>query len=158
MGKTIQMFDGVDVTLEVSHYVSDPMVMAITTYDAFDGTPYAVLTANLGNDIGNGSFMQYGASFANSGYGVDMVDEIVNAGLGKPYTRFGEPVVGYSGYNEYTLIEFDMDKLAELDPKGVAEYRDAWARGLADAQQARSASFGQDYATGVSAGDDGLGF
>lgn len=33
------------------------------------------------------------------------------------------PEEGYSGYGRYSKVAFDLERLAELDPKGVGEYR-----------------------------------
>ena len=134
--KTVNLM-GHELTLRVGNYVTHPMAMSIQLFE--DGEPYATPTVNLGvNDIGNGSFIQCGSSFVNdNGYMKGIVDEMVSAGLGEPYMRFGEPVVGCSGFNEYPLFSFNMTKLEELDPEGVDAYRDTWAKGLAEAQKER---------------------
>lgn len=130
-----------DLDMHVSYYPSHPMVMAVTFTDAEDGMPFGAASVNLGNDIGNGSYMQYGSTFIDENNMPGIAQAMQEAGLCEPYTRFGEPVMGQSGWCEYPLMTFDMDKLYEIDPLGVDMYKDAWTKGLAHEQRLAQAQY-----------------
>ena len=144
--------DGHDLDVKVGNYLDNPMAMSIQLSD--EGEPYAHISLNLGNDIGNGSFVQHGSTFIDTSNYPWAADVLEEAGLAEPYTRFGEPVVMYSGFCAYPLMQFHLAELAEYDPEGVEKYTETWAQGLHDEQERLSHErtpwwVGDDY------GDDG---
>lgn len=124
--------DGHDLDVKVGNYLDNPMAMSIQLSD--EGEPYATLSLNLGNDIGNGSFVQHGSTFIDTSNYPWAADVLEEAGLAEPYMRFGEPVVMYSGFCAYPLMKFHLAELAEYDPSGVERYTETWAQGLQEEQ------------------------
>ena len=144
--------------LHVSHYQGSKnaergfkdydgkMCMAVYLTDAVEKDPVTTLTVNLGNDIGNGSFMQPFCAFIDMNNNPGAEAFLKENNLAKPYTRFGSPVMGYSGYCEYPLYQFDRDKLMELDPEGTKEYETAYSRAMpAKQQEMMKDLFGEDF-------------
>lgn len=119
--------------LKVGQYVSDPVCMAVDLFDASDGSPYMHATVNLGPDIGNGVIMPKACAFLYTSYGVDIAETFVESGLAKPYVRFGEQVVGCSGFQEYGLYQFDTEMLRNFDPEGYTHYEESYDKAFSTA-------------------------
>lgn len=114
-----------DVTLKIETY-SKGLPIRIQLY--CDEGPFATLTTNLDNDSGNGSIMSPFCGWVDVNNNPEAEDFIRNYSLGEPYTRFGEPVLAFSGYCCYPLYQFDKQKLMELDPKGTAAYEENYKK------------------------------
>lgn len=111
------------------------MCMALYLTDSVEKDPITTVTVNLGNDIGNGSFMQPFCAFIDTNNNPNVEEFLEENDLAHPYTRFGSPVMGYSGYCEYPLYKFNKNKLMELDPEGTKEYEKGYSRAMPVKQQ-----------------------
>lgn len=133
--KTINI-EGYDVSLHVNTYVSNKTVMALTATDVKTGEPFACLSVNLGDDIGNGSRMQYGSTFLDTNNCPGVCKALEDAGIAQPYMRFGSPVTKPSGFCEYPLYEFDMNKLSEYVPQSELDtYKDTYVKAFSAPRQ-----------------------
>ena len=137
-----------ELPIHVANYTETPMCMALKL-STKNGMPYTTLSVNLGNDIGNDSFMQRYCAFVDTNNFPDAAEFIEENGLGEPYTRFGSPVIAQSGWCEYPLYQFNEAKLNELDPEGCKQYDERWQKGLIDEmnklQSGSSSDYGSDY-------------
>lgn len=80
--------------------------------------PFTDLTVNLGNKLKPNE--AYVKTF-NENEG--LLDFILNNQLGTLL-----PEKGYSGFNEYLKIAFDMERLKEFDPHGVKEHMESYIK------------------------------
>jgi len=92
--------------------------------------PLALLTVNLGNCAGNGSVVMPYCGWLDVNNAPTAESFVERYGIGTPYTRFGCPVIGYSGFCRYPYFQFSKEKLMELDPEGCRKYEEAYDRGL----------------------------
>ena len=118
---TIEM-NGESCFLNVSHYVNNPMVMSVQLITD-SGEPYCVPTVNLGNSIGNDSYMQPFAAFMDVNNCPDVIRKFEDIGLIEPYVRAGE----YS---------FSRSMLEHFDKDGTDAYIQKYSRQLAAEQAA----------------------
>lgn len=102
------------VSLEVSRYNNnDRLYVGMTSYTAGYPEPFADITVNIVEYLLNPN-----EAFINGDIGQDVINLIEENELGKllPYTV-------QSGYGKYNAVAFDLDKLAEFDPDGIAEFK-----------------------------------
>ena len=134
-------YNGTNCDVKVFWYQSDPTNMAIQLTDHDTKEPYAVPTVNLGPMIGNETIMPNDCAFidTNNMPGFDKV--LIERGLAEPYTRWGQPVIGQSGFCQYPLLQFNMDKLKEYDQEGVEKFQDQYWDSFS---KARDNIFGKD--------------
>ncbi|MBO4834612.1 MAG: DUF4313 domain-containing protein [Lachnospiraceae bacterium] len=140
------LFGQTDVVLEVASYTYNPLSIAILLKDAEDRTPYTTATVNIGKYTGNGSVLGPYCAFLDTNNNPTLEEFLIRNHLAKPYTRFGEPVYGASGFVEYPLYEFDPELLRQIDPEGCAQYEQEYEKELRAYQaDADLASYGLDY-------------
>lgn len=134
---TVTIGSGYKCHVNVGNYVSDKLAMYIQLVvaedneelDTFKGEPYGVCSVNLGNYSSELSFVQLNSTYLDTNNWLEGdLENVCKALGGKPYIRFGFPVMGHSGFCEYPLYEFDSDKLKAFDSKGYAEYVEAWQK------------------------------
>lgn len=116
-------YHGEELTAKVSFYTANPVCMAFALFTQ-DHEPYCTATVFLDDTIGNDTIMPKGCAFIDTNNFPDMVETLFRAGIAEPYKRFGEPVIGYSGFCAYLLMQFNLEKLKELDPEGYRVYED----------------------------------
>lgn len=116
-----------DCYLRVCSYSYNPLCLAVRVENQEDG-PITTLTVNLGEDIGNDSIIRENQAFVDVNNNEMAADFLKKNGIAEPVTRFGEPVIGCSGWCEYPLYEFNTEVLKEADPAGWAEHMDAYLR------------------------------
>ena len=96
-----------EVWLSKCNYMNNNRI-AIQTYAESDGciVPWSVITTNIDSPISdeNCAFIDIN----NAGY--DIVDSLVDAGLGEPTGN-----VGFSGFCCYPEFKLDMNKLNEIN-------------------------------------------
>ena len=120
-------YEGYKVRLEITSYSSDPKVMALIAKDE-DGLEFTFFSVNLGSYTGESTFIRPNCTFidTNNNPGAEAFLKELGA---EPYRRFGEPVIGYSGFAQYPLYEFPDELLREIDADGyqkhLAEYMKA---------------------------------
>lgn len=138
-------FGKTDVVLEVASYTNNPLSIAILLKDAEDMTPFTTATVNIGRYTGNGSVLGPYCAFLDTNNNPTLEEFLIRNHIARPYTRFGEPVYGASGFMEYPLYEFDQELLRQLDPEGCARYEQEYEKGLREYQaEADLASYGMD--------------
>lgn len=93
-----------------------------------DNEPFATATFSLGNDSGCCTLVRPFRAWVDTNNNPEMEIFLTEHGFGKPCVRFGEPVLGMSGYCIYPYWEFDADRLKELDPDGCIRYADAYGK------------------------------
>lgn len=125
-------YNGTECWMEIGSYSTSPTVMAIQ-FMCSEG-PYTTATVNLGEDSGNNSVIPFGATFLDTNNNSDIVDFFKKEGLGEVYTRFGEEVTMQSGFCEYPLFQFNVNKLKEYDPKGFSKYESSYRANLEKAR------------------------
>lgn len=134
-----------DVFLEVASYTNNPLSIAILLKDAEDRAPFTTATVNIGKYTGNGSVLSPYCAYLDTNNNPTIEEFLIRNHLARPYTRFGEPVYGASGYMEYPLYEFDQELLKQIDPEGCAQYEQEYEKGLREYEaDADLASFGID--------------
>ena len=101
------------VSLEVSRYNNNRLYVGMTSYTSGYPEPFADITVNIVEYPLNPN-----EAFINGDISQDVINLIEENELGKllPYTV-------QSGYGKYNAIAFDLDKLAEFDPEGIAEFK-----------------------------------
>ena len=102
------------VSLEVSRYNNnDRLYVGMTSYTAGYPEPFADITVNIVEYP-----LEPNEAFINGDISQDAINFIIENKLGTllPYTV-------QSGYGRYFSIAFDLDKLAEFDPDGIAEFK-----------------------------------
>jgi len=118
-----------DCYLRVCSYSYNPLCLAVRVENQEDG-PITTLTVNLGEDIGNDSIIRENQAFVDVNNNETAAEFLAENGIAEPVTRFGEPVVGYSGWCAYPLYAFNPEILEEADPVGWAEhmklYQENW--------------------------------
>lgn len=101
------------VSLHVNRYMdNDRLYIGMWNYEEDYPEPFCDMTVNL-----PGYRLDYDHAFINGDLGSDLVEFITEQGLGIIC-----PEKGRSGYREYHLVKFNMEKLKEFDPKGVRNY------------------------------------
>ena len=114
-------YHGEELTVKVSFYTANPVCMAFALFTQ-EHEPYCTATVFLDDTIGNDTIMPKGCAFIDTNNLPDMEEMLIEAGIAEPYKRFGEPVMGYSGFCAYPLMQFNLEKLKELDPDGYRLY------------------------------------
>ena len=102
------------VSLEVSRYNNnDRLYVGMTSYTSGYPELFADITVNIVKYPLNPN-----EAFINGDISQDVINLIEENELGKllPYTV-------QSGYGKYNVVAFDLDKLAEFDPEGIAEFK-----------------------------------
>ena len=107
--------------INVGSYSYDPLCLYVRLDSPTEGS-IAPITVNLGHDIGNESLIRENQAFIDANNCPEAIAWLEENDLAKPVTRFGEPVIAYSGWCEYPLYEFDYAKLREFDPAGWDEH------------------------------------
>lgn len=111
--------------VKIEAFCSD-LPICIDFYD--EEGPAFRATVNIGSFAGNSSIVMKNCGWldTNNVPGIEMF--IQEHGLGEPYTRFGSPVIGHSGFCSYPLYKFDRAKLMELDAEGLERYEAHWEK------------------------------
>lgn len=102
------------VSLEVNSYsYGDRLYIGMTSYGEDGPEPFADMTVNI-----PAYSLEVNEAFICGDLSKDLLNFIKENKLGKvlPYTV-------PSGYGRYAAVAFDLDKLAELDPAGVAAFK-----------------------------------
>lgn len=102
--------------LKVGGYAQNPMAIAILLEREAE-EEMDVLTVNLRD-----AFVEPFTGFIDINNHPEAPELIEKAGIGKPYTKFGQPVFMQSGYCKFPLYQFDREKLEEIDSDGVKIY------------------------------------
>ncbi len=103
-----------DVTLRIDSYVQGYGLYI--GLDEEDGSPLTDLTVNLPD-----SQLKQGQAYINHEMSEDFLRFIEQNYLGTVL-----PQHGFSGYCSYKAVDFDLDRLAELDPDGMSAVRKLW--------------------------------
>lgn len=103
-----------DVTLRIDSYVQGHGLYI--GLDEEDGYPLADLTVNLPE-----SPLKQGQAYINHEMSEDFLRFIEQNHLGSVL-----PQHGFSGYCSYKAVDFDLDRLAKLDPDGMSAVRKLW--------------------------------
>lgn len=103
-----------DVTLRIDSYVQGHGLYI--GLDEEDGSLLADLTVNLPD-----SQLKQGQAYINHEMSEDFLRFIEQNHLGTVL-----PQHGFSGYCSYKAVDFDLDRLAELDPDGMSAVRKLW--------------------------------
>ena len=147
-GRGIYDMNGERVSFRIADYISDPMVMAISAYDADTGEPYCTMSVNFGNFYGDpysGSFIRNNCTFIDTN-NVYFAEDFLNNVGAKPYTKMGGEVRMQSGFCTYPLYEFPESLLEEMDKKGYEEHKERYNEALPKAQRdLMSSSFGNMF-------------
>lgn len=102
------------MAVEVSSYTQGSrLYVGLYSKDEDGLEPYTNLTVNLPYSPAG-----FGEGYINQNDSKNLLEFIERHQLGKVL-----PEKGYSGYCEFAKVAFDLDKLAELDPIGVEEYK-----------------------------------
>lgn len=130
--------------LKVSFYPSNPVSMALFSVKAgeMQGVATVNLQASMGPTIGNETVMPRSCAFLDTNNNPGIDEYLTEIGLGEVYTRWNfvrnrnEPVVGYSGFCEYPLFQFNEEALKKIDPQGfeeyIAQYKEAFDKARAE--------------------------
>lgn len=107
-------FDEEMVSLEVNSYsYGDRLYIGMTSYGEDGPEPFADVTVNIPEYP-----LKVNEAFICGDFSKDLLNFIKENKLGKvlPYTV-------PSGYDMYAVVSFDLDRLAEFDPAGVAAFK-----------------------------------
>lgn len=107
-------YSDTDVTLRIDSYVQGHGLYI--GLDEEDGSPLADLTVNLPD-----SQLKQGQAYINHEMSEDFLRFIEQNHLGTVL-----PQHGFSGYCSYKAVDFDLARLAELDPDGMGAVRKLW--------------------------------
>ena len=101
------------VSLEVSRYNNNRLYVGMMSYTSGYPELFADITVNIPQYQ-----LETNEAFVNSDLSDDIINFLIKNELGEltPYTI-------QSGYNIYYIVAFDLDKLAEFDPEGIAEFK-----------------------------------
>ena len=128
--KTLLPFHGsyfdTEVALRIDSYVQGHGLYI--GLDEEDGSPFADLTVNLPD-----SQLKQGQAYINHEMSEDFLRFIEQNHLGTVLAR-----LGFSGYCSYKTVDFDLDRLAELEPDGMSAVKKLWD------QQARQKTTSQE--------------
>lgn len=114
------------ISLHISRYqYGDRLYIGMTSHSEDGPEPFADMTVNLPQYS-----LEPNEAFINGDISKDALAFIKEQKLGKilPYTA-------QSGYGRYAVVAFDLDKLKEFDPNGVAKFKAA--HGIPEKQTAR---------------------
>ena len=102
------------VSLEVGHYNHNNRLY-VGTISYSEGYPelFADITVNIPQYR-----LEINEAFIDGNIGRDAIKFIEENELGELLSYTVQ-----SGYGEYNVVAFDLDKLAEFDPEGVAEFK-----------------------------------
>ncbi|NCC43876.1 MAG: DUF4313 domain-containing protein [Clostridia bacterium] len=102
------------ISLEVNSYLHGGGIHIGMTCHPEDGPePFADMTVNI-----PGYSLDPNEAFINGDIDKDALNFIKENKLGKVL-----PFTVQSGYGKYAAVAFDLDKLKEFDPKGIAEFK-----------------------------------
>ena len=101
------------VSLEVSRYNNNRLYVGMMSYKSCYPELFADITVNIVEYP-----LEPNEAFINGDISQDVINLIEENELGEllPYTV-------QSGYGKYNVVAFDLDKLAEFDPEGIAEFK-----------------------------------
>ena len=101
------------VSLEVSRYNNNRLYVGMMRYKSGYPELFADITVNIVEYP-----LEINEAFINGDISQDVINLIEENELGEllPYTV-------QSGYGKYNVVAFDLDKLAEFDPEGIAEFK-----------------------------------
>lgn len=106
-------FGDVEVSLWVSQYVQgDRLYIGLIVHDKDGAEPFCDMTVNLPHYP-----LRKNESFISHEMSTDLLRFIDENNLGVV-----QPRVGRSGFCEYALVEFNLDRLREFDPRGVENF------------------------------------
>ena len=99
--------------VDIANYMANPNSIALQL-TCLDGEPMAMTTVNLGYGL------DFGLAFldTNNVPLEKLKDFLEKTGAEPVKNHNGKEVTARSGYCEYPLYKFDLDKLKEFDPKG----------------------------------------
>lgn len=100
------------VSLLVAKYVQGGLYIGLAALTEDGEEPFCDMTVNL-----DGCRIGKNEAFINADMARDLLGFIREQELGEVL-----PLKERSGYCEYSLVRFDMDRLREFDPDGVREY------------------------------------
>ena len=105
------------ISLHLGMYAyNDRLYIGMTTHTEDGAEPFADMTVNL-----PGYSLEPGEAFISGDISRDLLHFIKENKLGKVL-----PYQVKSGYGKYSVVAFDLEKLKEFDPKGVAEFKKEW--------------------------------
>lgn len=105
------------VSLEIGMYANTGRLhIEIITHTKDGPEPFAAMTVNL-----PAYSLEPGQAFMSGDISKDLLRFIRENKLGKVL-----PYKVHSGFGTYSVVSFDLNKLKEFDPKGVAEFKKAW--------------------------------
>ena len=102
------------VSLHIGEYqYGDRLYIGITSHGEDGPEPFADMTVNL-----PAFSLEPNEAFINGDISRDLLAFIKENKLGKvlPYTV-------KQGFGKYSVVAFDLEKLKEFDPKGIAEFK-----------------------------------
>lgn len=105
------------VSLHIGQYAyGDRLYIGMTCHSEDGPEPFADMTVNI-----PAYSLEPNEAFISGDISKDLLRFIKENKLGKvlPYTV-------RSGYGQYAVVAFDLDKLKKFDPKGVSEFKKAW--------------------------------
>lgn len=101
------------VSLEVSRYNNNRLYVGMMSYKSGYPELFADITVNIVEYP-----LEINEAFINSDLSDDIINFLIKNELGELL-----PYIEQSGYNMYYAFAFDLDKLAEFDPEGIAEFK-----------------------------------
>lgn len=140
-------FNGTEYKMVVGAYPSNKLALCVYLSEVDTDDASVVLSVNLGvyTDYDGQHIVQRGQTFLDTNNVPDALGVLSDTGLCKQVSWFGEPHTKRSGWCEYPLVRFNMDKLAEYCPDGVAEYNEAYGAAFSVAQHVMNLNmFGSD--------------
>ena len=125
--KTVNI-DGQEFTVHIGNYPNFPMAMYIDLETA-DEMPWCTITKTFGNFYREGTFVPMGSTFIDTNnIPPGTYQPIIDALGGEQRVVFGRPYFVQSGYCEYPIYDFSLEKLREFDLKGTEEYCNTWKK------------------------------
>lgn len=105
------------VSLEIGQYAyGERLYIGITSHTEDGPEPFADMTVNI-----PAYSLEPNEAFISGDISNDLLRFIKENKLGKVL-----PYKVRSGYGQYAVVAFDLEKLKEFDPKGVSEFKKAW--------------------------------
>lgn len=152
------MYDDTECYLNINTYYNNKLAMALELVEKETGEPYTVVSVNLGEEYREGTFVPRGSTFIDvNNNDIDDLKDLFEKTGAKPRMVFGQPYTKPSGWVEYPIYDFDMDKLKEFDPTGFDNYSKDYQSEFPKAQKRlneRMFGFSPDDAEGEDEYDD----
>ena len=102
------------VSLHVDSYVHGKgLYIGMTNYGEDGPEPFTDMTVNI-----PGYSLEPNEAFISGNISKNLLEFIKENKLGKK-----QPYTVKSGYGNYAVVAFDLDKLKEFDPKGIEEFK-----------------------------------